>query len=386
MMASRIFNDVLNTVQSSNLNFCLQISPFAANISLKKSFLKDKSGNVLVPDQAYTTTSYDENIAAVVSKNLILEKENSTLRKDLENSVNEYQEVFKQLKSLKVMEKELLEEIRVLRGIKQEKNELENHEVKELEEEIKVLQTRVDERDAEIESLKHATEVAREISNKVHKELSDTKLKFREEKATIFKEHKAEVKAWKKDLGEANKEKIKLQNKFNKKVANFATMTTTPPVSAPSSFEPEVVCSICADPIIGYKPKYFLGEAFNPACSKCDDSFEGDNTGPDPEGCKHTPVCVIRQPLPPPSPALKYLVNEQSKYHEHMMSLQGVPGRYGGCDRCMEAYSKNYGCNDCVWLKWHGDLHGYPDLHPSDFRKYLEPSEWSIISTLPFGF
>ena len=31
---------------------------------------------------------------------------------------------------------------------------------------------------AEIESLKHATEVAREISNKLQKELSDTKLKF----------------------------------------------------------------------------------------------------------------------------------------------------------------------------------------------------------------
>ena len=72
MIASRIFNDILNTVQSSNLNFCLQISPFAANISLKKSFLKDKSGNVLIPDQAYPATSFDKNIAALVSKNLIL--------------------------------------------------------------------------------------------------------------------------------------------------------------------------------------------------------------------------------------------------------------------------------------------------------------------------
>ena len=94
MMASRIFNDVLNTVQSSNLNFCLQISPFAANISLKKSFLKDKSGNVLLPDHAYAATSFDENITGLVSKN-------STLSKDLENSVAEYHDVYKQLKSLK---------------------------------------------------------------------------------------------------------------------------------------------------------------------------------------------------------------------------------------------------------------------------------------------
>ena len=108
---------------------------------------------------------------------------------------------------------------------------------------------------AEIESLKHATQVAREISNKLHKELSDTKIKFNKEKAATFKEHKAEVKAWKKDLGEANKEKIKLQKKLNQEVPNF--VTTTPPVSAPPTFESEVICSICTDPIIGYRPKYF---------------------------------------------------------------------------------------------------------------------------------
>ena len=102
-----------------------------------------------------------------------------------------------------------------------------------------MLQTRIDERD----------------TIKVHNELSDTKLKFGEQRAAILKKHKAEVKAWKKDLGEANKERIKLQNKFSKEVAILVTTTTTSPVSAPPSFEPEVVCSICADPIIGYKPK-----------------------------------------------------------------------------------------------------------------------------------
>ena len=58
---------------------------------------------------------------------MILEKENSTLRKDLENSADEYQEGYKHLKSLKVMEKELVEEIRVLKGIKQEKTESKNN-------------------------------------------------------------------------------------------------------------------------------------------------------------------------------------------------------------------------------------------------------------------
>ena len=117
----------------------------------------------------------------------------------------------------------------------------------------------------------------------------------------------------------------------------------------------------------------------NPACNDCDDEFEGDNTGPDPDGCKHSPVCVTRQPHPPPYPSITHLVNEVTKYHEHMMSRAGVPGRYPGCERCMEAYSKNYGCDSCVWLKWHGEPHGYPDIHPADYKKYLEPAVWEVM-------
>ena len=71
-----------------------------------------------------------------MSKKLILEKQNSILRKDLENSVDDYQEVYKQFESLKVKEKELVEEIRVQKGIKQEKNESADHKVMEQEKEI----------------------------------------------------------------------------------------------------------------------------------------------------------------------------------------------------------------------------------------------------------
>ena len=33
----------------------------------------------------------------------------------------------------------------------------------------------------------------------------------------------------------------------------------------------ETVCTICATPIADYVQKYYLGEAFRPACDKCDD-------------------------------------------------------------------------------------------------------------------
>ena len=111
MMASRIFNDILNNIQSSKLNFCLQLSPYSANISLKKTFLTDRSGNVLLPDYACTAEpSSDDNIEALVSKNLKLEEENNALRKDLENLV----------------EKERVKEVKLQESIKQENFQFEN--------------------------------------------------------------------------------------------------------------------------------------------------------------------------------------------------------------------------------------------------------------------
>ena len=49
MLAANTFNIILYQVQDSNLNYHLQISPFSAVISLKKSFVKDKAGCLILP-------------------------------------------------------------------------------------------------------------------------------------------------------------------------------------------------------------------------------------------------------------------------------------------------------------------------------------------------
>ena len=49
MVASDAFENLLKQVQSSNLNFRMEISPFSPVITLKKSLLKDKSGQILFP-------------------------------------------------------------------------------------------------------------------------------------------------------------------------------------------------------------------------------------------------------------------------------------------------------------------------------------------------
>ena len=73
MVATRTFENVLHYIQSSDLNFQLQLSSFAATISLKKSLVKDKTGAPLSLTSPCTYNAGD--IAAVTSANLKLENE-----------------------------------------------------------------------------------------------------------------------------------------------------------------------------------------------------------------------------------------------------------------------------------------------------------------------
>ena len=57
MMEDQTFNNILDCIQRSNLNFQLQVSPFSAFISMKKSLVKDKSGSYLQPP-SQTTVEY----------------------------------------------------------------------------------------------------------------------------------------------------------------------------------------------------------------------------------------------------------------------------------------------------------------------------------------
>ena len=89
--------------------------------------------------------------------------------------------------------------------------------------------------------------------------------------------------------------------------------------------------------------------------------------------CNHTLQCIIREPRPPPFPSITFLINEDSKYHQHMM--QWSKKEFAGCGKCFSVDNENYGCRDCVWLKWwykcHGETHGFPDIEAWTYKKYL---------------
>ena len=70
MAAARSFDHILQLIQSSNLNFKLQLSPFTANISLKKTLVKNKSGISLNP-----CNDSPCDITELKAQNIKLEKE-----------------------------------------------------------------------------------------------------------------------------------------------------------------------------------------------------------------------------------------------------------------------------------------------------------------------
>ena len=83
MLADQTFKNIIDGIQNSNLNFQLQVSPFSAFISLKKSLVKDKSGSYLQPaSQATAPTLPSQDLANLLLRikelesDLLIERNN----------------------------------------------------------------------------------------------------------------------------------------------------------------------------------------------------------------------------------------------------------------------------------------------------------------------
>ena len=74
METDKAVNVVLSSVKKSNLNFYIQESPFSLFINIRKTFIKNKEGNILCPPTSDTTT--DDTINKQKQEVAKLEKEN----------------------------------------------------------------------------------------------------------------------------------------------------------------------------------------------------------------------------------------------------------------------------------------------------------------------
>ena len=98
-MADVIYDDILNQVRNSGLNYQIKVSPFSAAIYLKKSIVKDRSGNFLLPKPPKISTI--KNYDNLVSKNEELERELQTLRRSCNEVSISLAAVESQLEALK---------------------------------------------------------------------------------------------------------------------------------------------------------------------------------------------------------------------------------------------------------------------------------------------
>ena len=112
MLADQTFKNIIDGIQNSNLNFQLQVSPFSAFISLKKSLVKDKSGSYLQPpSQATAPTLPSQDLVNLLLRIKELESDLLIERNNHCDVLNKYKDesakLVKENKALKQENKSL---------------------------------------------------------------------------------------------------------------------------------------------------------------------------------------------------------------------------------------------------------------------------------------
>ena len=325
MAAASVFDSIVRQIQLSNLNFKLQLSPFAAEISLKKTPAKNKWGIPLpVPnDISFVTIPGDsdsDNSAALAAKNAELENELIDIKNKYTKAVEDSETANRIMKTMQ--EKA---------HIKPDPDNQNEALIKHLNEEIANLvkeneETKISNKNQkkEICDLEKIMRVKNEVSEKLNKELKELKVKFNKEKSEMIKCHKKEVKYWRKELGEETKVNIKLkeilENANNDKPSKPPSVKKkTEKIVQKSNDERKnsiQTCSICASKILNYNPEYFCGEIFNPACEMCkanDDTWNPDDPFSSfPTSCQ--PTSLVSHWLIPPE-------NNPSKHPSSICSM-----------------------------------------------------------------
>ena len=368
------------------------------------------SFNYLPSQPAYPSRD-QRQIRIANSKVLKLEIALATLKSEHESVFHESEAAYLKIRLLEAVKLEPNEETEQTNSLLDSLNV----KVSDLSEENESLVSKIKSQSDEIQDLERLNKRAREASNKLNKKLVDAKVQFKKEKAEITKEYKTDVKAWKKDLDEERRQREKLEKKVNETHAvtdedSSKDLESTTSIKTEHLLIPdETLCSICAHPIVNYIPKYFLSQRYSPTCENCDDDSDisvdenslseenmeifanhpitkkGFNHHPTFDAlkasivqlgprlvsyhCNHNQQCIIRQPFPPPLHSLTPIVNEYSLYHVKIMAGELDWG--STCWYCMRIDCDNYGCESCVWIKHFGELHGYPDINPSEYKLHL---------------
>ena len=264
MAASISYSSILNEIQQSKLNFKIELSPFSAVITLKKTAIKDGSGasSLPPPPSSFLLHQAQQEIFRLSHIISDLENENKDLKCNHETSIDNSVKLCSRIDELKL--------------------EISRDKIKV--EETSLNQAKYAEN--EILSLKEQNRKLEGSIQNFNSKLTETRSRLYKEKSESEKALKQEIKEWKKDLGIERKLRINAEKRlskfsiksrmstpcFSKPESNTSSLTTASKESQSS----EIVCYICAEQIIDYIPTLFLENEVNPACKNCKISF-GEN-------------------------------------------------------------------------------------------------------------
>ena len=170
MFASKTFDDILSKIKNSNLNFHLQLSPFSAVISLKKSFVCDKLGSPFLPNPSYQLL--DEKV--LLERNLRLESEFTSLKSKYDDLAQQFSSACETISNLEG-------HIIHYQKAAQVKDETQGI-TDELRSKIGQLEEHLEAQSLEICDLKNSNARAEEVAIRLNKELNDIKVRNKEDK------------------------------------------------------------------------------------------------------------------------------------------------------------------------------------------------------------
>ena len=145
MHASRAFDHLLQQVQTSSLNYQIQIAPFSAIISLKKILIKDKAGVPQLSSFSYLASSfYHDSTEKLFAMNAKLEEEVSHLQEKYKDALKEC-DIAQQ--AAKALDRELKLKNETKPVVIETVSDETKAELEELRKHLNTLQSRIEERD-----------------------------------------------------------------------------------------------------------------------------------------------------------------------------------------------------------------------------------------------
>ena len=188
LAASQTFDRILELIQKSNLNFVLQVSPFSANISLKKSLVKDKCGTVRLPPEC----DRDEALTAMKARNSELENSLLKMRGELEAATDNCEAAYAKInllekekdgaiKTIEILEQKIAKaEASTLKLFEEKKTNIEA-----LKNQIKPLNIEISDYKKEITCLKKSLKDKDKSLYKLHIKCQNLETSFKRSKSEI---------------------------------------------------------------------------------------------------------------------------------------------------------------------------------------------------------